>query len=85
MTTLTVAVQRRFPRLLREPNFRRYWWAQTISLFGDQISLLALPLAAILVTNAGPAEMGYLTAVGLIPSLLLSLVAGAWADSKPYK
>jgi MFS family permease len=73
------------PRLLREPNFRRYWWAQTISLFGDQISLLALPLVAILVADAGPAQMGYLTAAGLVPSLLFSLVAGAWADRRPYK
>jgi MFS family permease len=82
---LTAAVRRRTPRLLHKPNFRRYWWAQTISLFGDQISLLALPLVAILVTDAGPAEMGYLTAAGLVPSLLFSLVAGAWADRKPYK
>jgi MFS family permease len=85
VTALTVAAQRRVPRLLREPHFRRYWWAQTISLFGDQISLLALPLAAVLVADAGPAEMGYLTAAGLVPSLMFSLVAGAWADGKPYK
>src|SRR5688572_11094053 len=85
MTLLSAAVRRTTPRLLHEPNFRRYWWGQTISLFGDQISLLALPLVAILVANAGPAEMGYLTAAGLIPSLLFSLVAGAWADRKPYK
>ena len=85
MTAPTAAVWRRVPRLLHERNFRRYWLAQTISLFGDQISLLALPLVAILVANAGPAEMGYLTAAGLVPSLLLSLIAGAWADRKPYK
>jgi MFS family permease len=85
VTLLTGAVRRRTPRLLHEPNFRRFWSAQTISLFGDQISLLALPLVAILVANAGPAEMGYLTAAGLIPSLLFSLLAGAWADRKPYK
>ena len=85
MTTLTQAAKRRVPRLLHDANFRRYWWAQTISLFGDQISLLGLPLVAILVADAGPAEMGYLTAAGLVPSLLLSLVAGAWADRKPFK
>jgi MFS family permease len=85
VTASSAAVWRRLPRLLHERNFRRYWLAQSISLFGDQISLLALPLVAILVANAGPAEMGYLTAAGLVPSLLLSLVAGAWADRKPYK
>ena len=46
-------------------TFRRFWAAQTISLFGDQVTLLALPLSAVLVLDAGPAEMGYLTAAGL--------------------
>jgi MFS family permease len=66
--------------LLREPDFRRFWFGQTISLFGDQISLIALPLAAVLVLDAGAAEMGYLTAAGLAPHLLLSLPAGVWLD-----
>jgi MFS family permease len=66
--------------LLREPDFRRFWLGQTISLFGDQISLIALPLAAVLVLDAGAAEMGYLTAAGLAPHLLLSLPAGVWLD-----
>ena len=35
----------RLPTLLRENlHFRRFWAGQTISLFGDQISLLAIPL-----------------------------------------
>ena len=29
--------------LLRERTFRRYWSARTVSFFGDQISMLALP------------------------------------------
>jgi MFS family permease len=71
--------------LLRERAFRRYWFGQTISLFGDQISALALPVLAVLATQAGPAEMGYLTAAGLVPNLLFSLFAGAWADRRPDK
>jgi MFS family permease len=71
---------RLLPRLLRQTPFRRYWSAQTVSLFGDQISLLALPLLAVLGTGAGPAEMGYLTAAALAPNLLFSLLAGAWID-----
>ena len=39
----------RVPRLLRESTvFRRYWGAHTVSLFGDQVSMLALPLVAVL-------------------------------------
>ncbi|MFY1693758.1 MFS transporter [Plantactinospora sp. WMMB782] len=73
------------PALLRQAQFRRYWSAQTVSLFGDQISALALPLLAVLGTDAGPAEMGYLTAAALLPNLLFSLLLGAWVDRYPHK
>ena len=70
----------RVPELLRDRPFRRYWSAQTISMFGDQISSVALPLVAVLALHAGPAAMGYLAALAWLPSLLFSLHAGAWAD-----
>ena len=73
------------PRLLRQAAFRRYWSAQTVSLFGDQVSTLAIPLLAVLTTNAGPAQMGYLTAAALAPSLLFSVLAGGWVDRRPHK
>ncbi|MFC3503896.1 MFS transporter [Micromonospora krabiensis] len=76
---------RRLPRLLRERTFRRYWSAQTVSYFGDEVSTLALPLLAVLVTDAGPAQMGYLTAALLAPNLFFSLLAGAWVDRLPHK
>ncbi|MCM4084086.1 MFS transporter [Paractinoplanes hotanensis] len=72
-------------RLLREVAFRRYWSAQTVSLLGDQITLIALPLLAVVALGAGPAQMGYLTAAALLPNLFLSLPAGAWADRRPDK
>ena len=70
------------PALLRERVFRRYWSASTISMFGDQISGIALPLAAVLVLHAGAAQMGYLTALEWLPSLLFGLPAGAWIDRR---
>jgi MFS family permease len=70
----------RIPWLLHQTVFRRYWAAQTVSLFGDQITVLAVPLLAVLSLGAGPAEMGYLTAAALLPNLLFSLPAGAWVD-----
>ena len=76
-------MRRRAPRLLRENrNFRRYWLGQSVSLFGDQITTLALPLAGVLVLHAGPAQMGYLTAAHLAPFLIFSLHAGAWVDRR---
>jgi MFS family permease len=66
--------------LLREADFRRFWLAQTISLFGDQVTLIALPLAAVLVLDAGAADMGYLGAAALAPHLIFSLPAGVWLE-----
>src|SRR6188768_219546 len=71
------------PHLLRaNATFRSYWGAHTVSLFGDQISLLAIPLVAVLTLDAGAADMGYLTAVALAPNLLFALHAGAWVDRR---
>jgi MFS family permease len=72
----------RIPSLLREREFRSLWTGQTISLFGDQVSFVALPLTAVLVLHAGPAQMGYLGAAELAPYLLFSLFAGAWVDRR---
>jgi MFS family permease len=71
------------PHLLRRnATFRSYWGAHTVSLFGDQISLLAVPLVAVLTLDASAADMGYLTAVALAPNLLFALHAGAWVDRR---
>jgi len=70
------------PALLRERVFRRYWSASTVSMFGDQVASVALPLAAVLALHAGAAQMGYLTALEWLPSLLFGLPAGAWVDRR---
>ncbi len=70
------------PVLLRDRVFRRYWSASTISMFGDQVSGIALPLAAVLALHASAAQMGYLTALEWLPSLLFGLPAGAWVDRR---
>lgn len=69
------------PRLLRERGpFRVYWAGQTISLFGDQITLIAVPLIAVLLLHASAAQMGYLIAAAWAPYIFLALHAGAWVD-----
>jgi MFS family permease len=70
------------PLLLENVPFRNFWAGQTISLFGDQITILALPLAAVLVLDANAATMGYLFAAALAPNLLFSLHAGAFVDRR---
>lgn len=71
------------PRLLQDNVvFRRFWLGQTISLFGDQITMIAIPLTAVLVLDAGASQMGYLIAAELAPNLFLALHAGAWVDRR---
>lgn len=84
MTTATAVrgLASRVPPLLRERQFRHYWTGQTVSLFGDEVSYLAVPLAAVLVLHVGPTGMGWLRFAGLLPALLFSLPAGAWADRR---
>ena len=81
---LTAAPRRRFrlPPALGLRDFRRFWAGETISLFGDQISLIALPLVGVLVLNASAAQMGLLGAAELVPNLLFSLHAGALVDRR---
>ena len=42
--------------------------------------MFALPLTAILTLDSTPAQLGILTAAATLPSLLVSLPAGAWVD-----
>jgi MFS family permease len=79
-TPARTGIGRFVPPLLRETQFRRFWIGQTISVFGDQVTLLALPIIAVLVLHADPAQMGVLTAAGLLPHLFFSLPAGVWLD-----
>jgi MFS family permease len=76
-------MRRRIPKLLRVNRpFRDYWTGQTISLFGDQIALLAIPLLAVLTLDANAEQMGLLAAVEMAPSLLFAFHLGAWADRR---
>jgi MFS family permease len=76
-------MRRRVPKLLRVNRpFRNYWTGQTISLFGDQISLLAIPLLAVLTLHADAQQMGYLAAVEMAPSLLFAFHFGVWVDRR---
>jgi MFS family permease len=79
---LAPGVRRVLPAVLRERDFRRFWLGETVSLFGDQISLIALPLVGVLELDASASQMGFLAAAGLVPNLLFSLHAGAWLDRR---
>ena len=76
---LTAAVPHR-PSLWRQGDFMKLWTGQTISQFGDEITLLGIPLLAIGVLGAGPLEMGILGVVRFLPWIFFTLPAGVWVD-----
>ncbi|HEX8099708.1 MAG TPA: MFS transporter, partial [Actinomycetota bacterium] len=49
--------------LWRHSDFVRLWSGETISLIGTQVTLLALPLIAIVILRTNPFQVGLLTAV----------------------
>jgi MFS family permease len=61
-------------------DFRRLWEGQSVSELGSQVSLLALPLVAVLTLHATTFEVGALTASSTAAFLLVGLPAGAWVD-----
>ncbi|WP_433240392.1 MFS transporter [Streptosporangium sp. CA-135522] len=68
------------PSLFRHRNFMLLFGADTISQFGTQISLLALPLVAVLALGASEFETGLLVAAETAAFLLVGLPAGVWVD-----
>lgn len=69
------------PACRRGPDVRRdfsfFWAGQTVSLVGDRLMALALPLLAVLVLGSSPAQATLLAAALYAPFLVLSLPAGA--------
>lgn len=66
--------------LWRNADFLKLWSAETVSLFGSQITVLALPLTAVLTFHASAAQVGILQAAGFAPFLLFTLFLGVWID-----
>src|SRR5919106_4433718 len=77
---VAAATAHRRPSLWRQGDFMKLWGGQTISQFGDEITLLALPLLAINILGAGAFEMGLLGVVRFLPWILFTLPAGVWVD-----
>ena len=66
--------------LFRHRDFVKLWSAETISVFGTQVTQLALPLIAALTLKVDPFAFGLLGAIEFLPFILLSLPAGVWVD-----
>ena len=66
--------------LYRHADFMKLWTGETISLFGTRIGSVAMSFAAVITLRATPFQMGLLSAAGYLPSVVFSLVTGAWVD-----
>ena len=61
--------------LWRQRDFLLLWSGQTVSLFGSYVGRLALPLVAVLVLEATPAQVALLLFAELAPGLVLGTIA----------
>jgi len=71
--------------LLRQRDYLKYWSASTISLFGTQVSQIAIPVIAVLLLDATPFEVGLLATVEMLPWIFFTLPAGVWVDRLPRR
>ncbi|HEV3479343.1 MAG TPA: MFS transporter [Gaiellaceae bacterium] len=68
--------------LSRDGDFLRLWSGETISLFGTQVTVLALPLTAVLTLDASAGQLGLLNAARFAPFIAVILFAGVWVDRR---
>jgi MFS family permease len=71
--------------LARSTDYRKLWTAATVSLFGTQVSLIAIPFIAVLVLDAPAYQVALLGTVEFLPFLFFTLPAGAWVDRLPRR
>jgi hypothetical protein len=62
MTGQPVGQRRRTGGLWRHRDFLRLWAGETVSLFGSQVTELALPLVAVYTLSANARQLGLLNA-----------------------
>jgi MFS family permease len=61
-------------------DFNKLWFGQAVSSVGSQVTLLAMPLTAVLYLHADAGQLGLLTAAGLAAYCGPSLFFGVLAD-----
>jgi MFS family permease len=66
--------------LWRNGDFLKFWFGETLSLLGTQVTNLALPLTAIYAFDATDEQIGILRFLQLAPYLGLALLFGVWVD-----
>jgi hypothetical protein len=68
------------PGLWRHRDFMLLWTGQSVSELGSAVTVLALPLIAVVLLGASTFEVGLLAAATTVPFLLIALPAGLAVD-----
>lgn len=66
--------------LLRNRDFGLIWSGETVSLFGSEISVIALPSLAVLAFGEGALGVGLLAALQWVPFVILAPIFGVITD-----
>src|ERR1700733_4479996 len=69
-------------RVLRHRDFRYLWLAQSASVIGDCIVIVALALFVIELTGSAT-DLGLVLAASSLPLVAFLLIGGVWADRLP--
>jgi MFS family permease len=69
-------------RVLRHRDFRYLWLAQSASVIGDCIVIVALALFVIELTGSAT-DLGFVLAAASLPLVAFLLIGGVWADRLP--
>ncbi|GBF06445.1 major facilitator superfamily transporter [Deinococcus aerius] len=72
-------------RALRHVHYRRYWFSQLLSLVGSWMQSTAQQYLVLELSGGSSAALGSVTVAQFLPSLLLSLFAGAVIDRVPRR
>jgi MFS family permease len=70
------------PALLRERDFRLFYFGQAVSDFGDKLVPVALAFAVLDLTNSASA-LGIVLLSRTVPNVVFLLAGGVWADRLP--
>jgi MFS family permease len=65
---------------LRQPDFRRLWWAGIPTVIGANLTIFAVPVQLYALTQSS-AYVGLAGVFGLVPLVVFGLWGGAWADA----
>lgn len=67
------------------PGYARYWWASSVSGFGDYFTSLAIQVLIVAVLSGSAAQVGLVSAARWLPYMLFGLAAGAIVDRAPRR